>query len=312
MKKIIQILILFIAISVFSQSTGVNDKILLGAYIPKQAENIPHIAKKMLYNKLTQAITKNGISDDINNSRFIITPKVFVLSKNITATAPTMHAVNLEVTLYLGDGISGNLFSSETFTLKGVGTNENKAFISAFKRLNPNNKILKEFLLSGKEKIIDYYNNNCNLIINKVDNLEMQNRMIDALVILSSIPEASSCFESVKPRIHNLYLKAINEDCKNKLNIANSIWVANQDINSANKAGAILSTVNPNSACFTEVNVLYNKIASRVKEVSDRPWKYSLKMIDVKLTEIEAARQVGIAYGNNQPKSVSYNIHGWY
>jgi len=312
MKIYINILILFITISVFSQSTGVNDKILLGAYIPEQAENIPRIAKKMLYNKLTQTITKNGISDNINNSRFIITPKVFVLSKDITATAPPMHAINLEVTLYLGDGIAGNLFSSETFTLKGVGTNENKAFISAFKRLNPNNKILKAFLLSGKEKIIDYYNNNCNLIINKVDKLEMQNRMIDALVLLSSIPEASTCFESVKPRIRDLYIKAINEDCKNKLNIANSIWVANQNINAANKAGAILSTVNPNSACFTDVTVLYNKIASRVKEVSDRPWEYSLKMIDVKLTEIEAARQVGIAYGNNQPQSVSYNIHGWY
>ncbi len=311
MKKIIYILILLISNSIFSQEGNINDKILLGVYIPKQAENIPNIAKKMLHNKLNQVITKNGISD-FHNSRFIITPKISVLSKNITATAPPMHALNLEVTLYLGDGIAGNLFSSETFTLKGVGTNENKAFISAFKRLNTSNKLLKNFLLSGKKKIIDYYNNNCGLIINKVDKLEMQNRMVDALILLTSIPESSTCFETVKPRIKDLYIKAINEDCKRKLNIANSIWIANQNIDAANKAGLVLSTVNPNAQCFSEVKTLYSNIASRVKELSDRPWKYLLKKIDVRLTEIEAARQVGIAYGNNQPQSVTYNIHGWY
>ncbi len=310
MKRSLYTLILLVTTFMVAQEN--NNGIMLGAYIPEQAEDIPSYAKSMLINKLGQIITQNGISDNVYNSRFIITPNITVLSKNITATAPPKVALNLDVTLYIGDGVAGNLFSSQSIQLKGVGTNETKAYMAALKQLKPKNPQIQNFILKGKQKIIDYYNTNCGLMLKKAQALESQNEYEQALIVMTNVPEASDCFNKVKAKIKSLYIKAINRDCIKKLNEANSIWAANQDIEAANLAGAILSTIDPNASCFGKVKALYSKIASRVKDLSDRDWNYDLKVLEVYGTAVKAARDVGVAYGKNQPQNVTYNIRGWY
>lgn len=289
-----------------------NDGIALAAYVPQQIENVPSGARKMLLNRLTQVITKNGIGNNAYNARFVLTPNVEVLSKDITATAPPKIALNLNVTLYIGDGVTGDLFASESIELKGVGTNENKAYISAIKRLTPKNPNVLSFIEKGKGKIIEYYNNNCDLLIKKAASLESQNEFEEALIVLTNVPEVSTCLDKVKSKVESLYKKSIDRDCKQKLNEASAIWAANQDIDAANEAGALLSSVEPQGACYGQVKSLYAKIASGVKDLSDRSWKYQLKVLDLQRSAIKAARDVGVAYGKNQPKSVSYNVRGWY
>lgn len=311
MKNIIYIL-LFITTTVVAQGTSNDNGISLGAYIPSQAEGIPASAKKMFVNKLGQIITKNGVSDNVYNSRFILVPNVTVLSKDITPTAPPKIALNLGVTLYIGDGVAGNLFESEYIELKGVGTNETKAYISALKRLSPKNAAIQDFISRGKQKIINYYNDNCNLIIKKAGSFEAQGQLEEAIEQLANVPEASTCFDKVKSKMSSLYKKYIDQDCKRKLAEAQSVWAANQDIDAANEAGAILATINPEANCFSQVKSLYSKISSRVKELSDRSWNYKLMVLDLNKRAINAARDVGVAYGKNQPQNVTYNTRGWY
>ncbi len=312
MKKILYIALFFVVTSLVAQEKKSSDGITLAAYVPQQVEGIPASAKKMLLNRLTQIITKNGISNNVYNSRFVLAPNVSVVSKDITPTAPPKTALNLNVTLYIGDGVSGTLFASQSIELKGVGTNENKAYISAIKRLSPKNPEILEFVDKGKEKIIEYYNTNCGNILKQAAALEAQNEFEEALVVLTNVPEASTCFNKVKSKIAVLYKKSIDRDCKQKLAEASAIWAANQDINAANEAGNILSSVEPQGACYGQVKSLYAKIAARVKDLSDRDWKYQLKVLDLKKSAIKAARDVGVAYGKNQPKSVTYNVRGWY
>lgn len=303
---------LMILVSILSSAQENNNGITLGAYIPEQAESIPKYAEGLLKNKLKRIITENGISDNIYNPRFIITPNITVLNKNITGSAPPMIVLNIDLTLYIGDGIAGNLFSSESLQIKGVGTNENKAYIAALKKVNPKNLNIQQFISSGKQKIIDYYNSNCSLIVKKAKSLEAQNQFEDALITLTHVPESSTCFNTVKSKIKPLYTKTINRDCKIKLNEASAIWAANQDIDAANSAGALLASIEPTASCFSQVKSLYAKIAARVKDLGDRDWKYALKVLEVEANIIQAARDVGIAYGKNQPESVTYNLRGWY
>ena len=312
MKRLVYI-IFFVATTVVAQEKkNNNDGITLAAYVPQQIENVPAGARKMLLNRLTQVITKNGIGNNVYNSRFVLAPNVEVLSKDITATAPPKIALNLNVTLYIGDGVTGDLFASESIELKGVGTNENKAYMSAIKRLTPKNPNVLSFLETGKQKIIEYYNNNCDLLIKKAASFESQNEYQEALIVLTNVPEVSTCFDKVKSEVESLYKKSIDRDCQQKLNEASAIWAANQDIDAANEAGALLASVEPEGACYGQVKSLYAKIATRVKDVSDRSWKYQLKVLDLQKSAIKAARDVGVAYGKNQPKSVSYNVRGWY
>lgn len=303
---------LLCSFTLVAQNNVNYDGIFLGSYIPQQLESVPAYAQSMLANKLNQIITKNDIGQGGYDAQFIITPNIIVLSKDIVPTAPPSVALNLEVTLYVGDGISGTLFTSESIQVKGVGTNENKAYMAAINQIKPKNQALQNLVSRSKDRIIEYYNKNCSVIINRADALAAQNKYDEALVALAGIPEVSTCFNSVKTKIGPMYVKAINIGCKRKLNEAKSIWAANQDLSAANEAGSILALIEPEATCFPEVRSLYQDIAQRIKakELLDRDWEYKLKELDVERSSIQAARDVGVAYGLNQQPI--YNIRGWY
>lgn len=310
MKKLIHIILFFVVTAMVAQKKS-NEGLALAVYIPAQTETIPSSAKKMLSNKLTQIITKNGISKNTYKSRFVIVSKVDVLSKNITATAPPKIALNLNVNFFIGDGFSGELFASESIELKGVGNNETKAYISAIKRLSSKNPKIIEFIETGKEKINQYYNNNCENFIKQIEVAESQNKFKKALKIATDIPETSTCFNVTKSKIKGLYKKVIDRDCKLKLEKASAIWTANQNLNAANQAGALLSSIEPEASCFSNIKVLYNKIDKRVKVLSDRDWEYTLKELDIEKQSIQSTRDIGVAYGNNQAQTVNYNVSKW-
>lgn len=304
--------ILFCLASIVAIGQNNDYAINLGAYVPEQIENVPASAKKMLINKLGQLVTANGISDNQYNSRFIITPNIVVATKEIMPTAPVKVVLVLDITLYIGDGIAGTLYASETFNVKGVGTTETKAYMQALKRLKPKNEAMQSFISRGKDKIIEYYDSNCSQIQKEADVLENSGQVEEALGLMLGIPASSSCFDKSKNKTKALYIKAVNRDCKIRLNEAQAIWSANQDIEAANEAARVLSSVQPEADCFSKVKALFSKIEARAKELQDRDWNYKLKVLDATKSYYDSAFEVSMARAKNQPSTVMYNVRGWY
>ena len=141
-------------------------RIVLAAYVPQQVDKMSDAARTMLTNKLSQIVTANGMGGSAANERFIITANIVTLTKDLTATAPPMTALGLEVTFYIGDGIEGTKFASKSVQVKGVGTNETKAYIEAIKQIKTNDPSYAAFIEEGKQKIIKY-NNNRQLFLQK-------------------------------------------------------------------------------------------------------------------------------------------------
>ncbi len=199
-----KIAILFLAlmvgsISSFAQnSAGKTEdlgRIVLNAYVPDQIENMPAAAASMLTNKLNQITTQSGMGGSALNPRFIITPNIVVMTKDLTATAPPMTALTLDVTLYIGDGVEGTKFASTSVTVKGVGTNETKAYIEAIKGIKPADPTIQAFIEKGKTKIVEYYNSRCDFIIKEATALESQQKYEEAILKLTSVPEVcATCY----------------------------------------------------------------------------------------------------------------------
>ncbi|MCL4857242.1 MAG: hypothetical protein KJZ55_08245, partial [Flavobacteriales bacterium] len=217
------------------------------------------------------------------------------------------------VNLYIGDGFDGTLFASTSIQVKGVGQNETKAYMQALNNIKPENPELAAFVQKGKEKIVEYYNSKCDFIIKEANTLASQNKYEEAIFLLTSVPDAcAQCYDKAIAAIGPMYQKMIDRDCKLKLAEASNIWSANQSMDAADQAGAILSSIEPQSSCYGEVKALNAKIAARVKEIDAREWKYILKDQEQKSEMIKAYRDVGVAYGNGQPKSITYNVRGWW
>lgn len=317
----IAILLVIASINSNAQNkTGKADdlgRIALNAYVAPQVEGLPSSAKKMLKNKMNQIATKSGMGGSAFSTRFIITPNITVLTKDLTATAPPMTAMTLEVTLYIGDGYDGTMFASESIEVKGVGTNETKAYIAAIKQIKPGNPAILDFVNAGKAKIIEYYNSRCDFIIKEAQTLEAQNEFEAAILKLTTVPEVcKECFDKCMDAVAPIYQKQIDRECELKLAEAKNSWNSGQDVKAANAASEYLSGIEPRAACFNEAIALSEKIAKRIKELDQREWDFQLKQqqdeVDIRKATIKAARDIGVAYGNNQPKSITYNVRGWW
>jgi len=313
MKKITQLLLaatLVLSSSMsFAQASASKDenRIMLTSWVPPTIEGMPRIARKNLTNKLKQVVTKNGLGGSPFNTRFIISANVAVMSKDILPGPPPMHAYNLDITLYIGDGIEGTVFASETVSVKGVGTNENKAYISALKRISPKNAEIQAFVKTGKEKIIQYYKDNCDLIIKKANTLADQNEYEQAIFVLTGVPSAcEECYVKAMNAIKPIYQKQIDRDCKQKLQKATGIWNASQDMAAAEEAGAMLASIDPDASCAPQARTLSNKIAAKVKQIDAREWKYTVKEQQQESERIAAVKAIGVAYGKGPKANVTY------
>jgi len=350
--------------NVFTQNTAgkVDDlgRIVLNTYVSDQVEGLPSSAKRMLENKLSQIAAKNGMGGSRLVQRFIITPNVTVLTKDLTTTAPPMTALTLEFTLYIGDGIEGTKFASTSIELKGVGKNETKAYIAAIKRINPANPTIQNFVSQGKNKIIEYYNSRCDFIIKDAKSKAERKEFDDAIAMLLSVPEVcKECFNKCHDETINIYKMKLENECleniqKSKVAIANNNWdeAANSlsgilpDVScynnaqimlkqvedhrcsealgkakgawaslDANEAGYWLGHVSADSKCYESALSLGNEIKNKLKRDEGIEWDFKMKQqqdaVDIRQANISAARDVGVAYGNNQPK-VEYRVKGWW
>ncbi len=252
-------------------------RIVLNTYLPDNAA-IPAEAKQLLQTKLTQISSNNGMGGSLANTRFVITAKVNIGSKDIVAGPPQMVAQNVDVTLIIGDAVAGTIFSTVTVSLKGVGTNETKAFIDAFRTINTQNKVIKSFLEEGKNKIINYYATNCDFLIKDASTLAKQGRYDEAIYNLSLVPDVcKDCYFKCLDMLTSVYQEKIDADCKVKFNEAKVIWTAAQTPNGAEKAGDILSTINPMANCQPDVTAFIKVIDAKLKADEKARWQFKMR-----------------------------------
>lgn len=315
MKKIVVSLICLFAI--LGNKTNAQSKdnvgfISLSTYIDSSVEERAEGATDVLKNKLDQIVNNNGLSNSF--SRFILTANVVPVTKDVLGTAPTSIAYTLNVSFYIGDGIDGNKFATYSKNIKGVGINETKALINAFKNINTSDSELQSFISKGKKEIVNYYNTRCDVIIKQARLLETQNQFDEAIFILTSVPDAcTDCFNKSTAAVQDIFDKKINMECKTKLQEAKLLWASNPTADGANLVSDILKDVNPRSSCYKDVVAFTGSVAKRVLEIDGREWKFNVdKEIGLEKDRIKAIRDIGVAWGNGQPKSIVYNVRGWW
>jgi len=318
MKNIISLVLMFLFIGAKAQNAGVYDassQIDITVYVPDQVEGLTDSARNNLESKLSQIVTSSGLGVSSENSRFIITANVVVLTKDITPTAPPMQAYTLGVNLYIGDGMEGIKFSSCSVTLKGVGENETKAYMSALKNLKVDDPKYQDFIAKAKIKIVDYYNRKCDFIIKDAKAMAGQGQCDAALFKLATIPDAcKACYDKSIPVSKVIYKQYIDNDCKVKLAAAKNIWNTSQDESGAYAAGEYLTEISPNATCYNEAKAFTDKIGAKILADGNKEWAFRMKVYQDEVTADKAAlkaeRDIALAYAKST--SINYIVAGWW
>ena len=274
----------------------------ISVYAIDNLENFPAGAKAMIENKLTQLLTKNGIAGINTNGQFILTITTTPLDKDVIPGPPSKIAEKMEMNLYIVDAYAKNILSSTSITVRGLGETENKCYMDAISHMPLNTQQMSTFIAEGKEKIIAYYDHEGEAILGNAKNLAKQKKFDEALYMVSLIPQQCKHYKSAMTIGLDIYQQQINHACTVNLNEARMAWVAEQNALGAYAAGQYLANILPDAACYGEAMALYKEIKAKVLD----DWKFEMKQhqdtIDLEKQRIDASRQIGVAYGNNQPK----------
>ncbi|WP_192821989.1 hypothetical protein [Rufibacter sp. LB8] len=329
MKRFITALLLFVAFYTNAQVQPKLDdfgRIVLNTYISDKA-SLPQESKQLLQNKLNQIATAYGMGGSSANPRFILTASINIGTKDIIAGPPQMVAQNVDITFFIGDAIEDKIFSNSTVSLKGVGTNENKAFIDALKKINPKNKNLALLIEEGKNKIIAYYNTQCDFITEDAKALSNQGKYQEAIYKLSLVPEVcKECYFNSLSNSAVIYQKLIDAEGKEKLTQAKALWASNQNYGGAEKALELTIQINPSSSSYPDVAPLIKSIQTKL--ASDDRERFRLQerqaqrnhqltiinareQSETERTRITAYRDIAVKYAEKQPKAVYYNRIYW-
>ena len=102
----------------------------------------------------------------------------------------------MEVVFNLADRYTGNVYATESQSLKGAGKTEQSACNSAFSEINIRNGKYKVMMENGKTAIVEYFNSNCDPVISRGKSLADQHNWVASLGLLNSVPPVCrECFD---------------------------------------------------------------------------------------------------------------------
>ena len=318
MKKTLIIIILAIVQVTVSTAQNTNDigRIVLHSVVIDQENKLPAETKTFLETKLSQIASNNGVGGNGINPRFIIAAKINITTKDIIAGPPQMVAINTEITFFVGDAITKELYANETISSKGVGTNENKSLIDAIKNINTKNPSLMNLVENGKNKIVNYYSQQCDFIISRSKTLADKQNYDEAIYELMQVPDVcKDCYLKCMASVKTIWQKKINRDCTLKLNEAKNKWNASQNSNGATVVAELIANIEPAASCYKEALALTENIKNKVEADEKKAWDFKMKQyadgVQMEQQRIESSKSIAIAYAQNQPKTIVYNRIIW-
>lgn len=189
--------------------------------LPTSASNISGNAAEMLYNRLNQAVSLNGMASIDNSNKFLLIPSVTVVSIEPTATVPVQYVAEVEIVLSLVDDSRKILIAQEILTKKGIAENETKAVNEAVGALKGRDARLKKLIVNGKNKILEYYNAECEsvvAIITKYIEMGMYDEALNELNAIPQIGTEMDCYENLMYVMSNI---SAEQQAKSNDNIKN-------------------------------------------------------------------------------------------
>ncbi|MBL4746511.1 MAG: hypothetical protein JKY08_09120 [Flavobacteriaceae bacterium] len=322
MRKIkLTAIFLMLSIGAFAQSIDDIGKIALSVVMPSNTDNISSREFSKLKSKIQQLTAKNGISGNGYNSNFVIYPKFEIFEEETLDAGLTSKVLIMgELSLYVSQTENNLIFNTISIPVKGIGNTKDKAILSAISRINTRDTELNAFFLESKSKIINYYENNCDLIASKANAFIKKQQYQEAIGLLMTVPEeVSSCYQAVQDITVKAYIAYQNNRCSTAILKAKS-KIAIKDIKTALD---YLSGIDPDSKCFIQSDRLITEIETEITRLDEREYSNERARLQqeikeerlrretknkLELVRINAIKEIAISYYRNKGmQTTNYN-----
>jgi tetratricopeptide (TPR) repeat protein len=200
------------------------------------------------------------------------------------------------------------IFSSVTKSLKGSGKTKEIALTNAISQIPVTDKAFVTFVSEGKQKIIAYYEENCDNIVKKADTYIKMQQYEQALGLLMSVPEeVPACYDKILSKSVETFVDYQNQHCAELLQQAKAKMAAQY----YEEALEILAKIDPSSNCYAEQQTLTKNIENKVSAEVKKQWDFQMKQykdeVNLEKQRINAMKEIAVSYYQSQPTNVTYN-----
>lgn len=267
---------------------------------------VPAAINSKLEGKLTQALGKAGMISAPYDSRFFVAGRFDDAFNDVSGGPSQKVYVKTTLTLYIGDADEQKVFASESFELSGVGGSDQQAYTRALNKLSAGNKQLVDFLRTGQQKIIDYFDANYQSYINNAKKAMAARNFDEALYYATAIPSCCKGYAQANQLAMQIYKQNMNYTAQQLLAKARGAWAADPTAEGAAEAHMYLSQIDPEASCAGEAQVL----SKQISQTTQKQWEFENvtkynDSVTLEKHRISAAKEAAVAWAKSQPKQVN-------
>ena len=179
--------------------------------------------------------------------------------KDIVPSTPARISEKIDITFFVGDAIANKLYESCTVSVAGIGTNENKVFISAFQKLNAKQTTVLSMLSKARADIAAYFTKHCDEILTKARTEAGTGNYQKAIFLLTSVPNVcEECYTKCQQQAVAYCRQQMAAETADLLNQAKTEWMKNPTAEGATIVADIIGKANPQSSNYSD-HVGYNQ-----------------------------------------------------
>lgn len=307
-KYIIIILLLFGFNNMIGQSSSDIGKIALSVIKPDNIDGLDDSQLSKLETKIFHIVSTNGLAASGYNNNFVIYPKFAIYESNVVEGGmQKITVVSCELSLFIKQVDNNTMFSTISKSIKGSGNDINSAISNSISKIPVNNHQFSEFIQTGKDKIVAYYDSKCQDIISQSENLVKMQDYEQAIGLLMTVPEEVGCYNNVQNKSIEAYKAYQLQHCYEQLQRAKTQLSSNNYIATLN----ILSRIDPSTPCFEETEKIAKQASMKVDLEDKKQWDLKMKIyndnVEMDKQRIEAIKAISVTYYKTRPSTVSYS-----
>ena len=174
-----------------------------------------------------------------------------------TSTTPPKYFYEFGVDIIAVDYREKTKYGVYTFDgLTGMNANSQRALMAGLKEFK-SDRGFSEFVKEVKQKIIDFYESNCDFILTDAETNASNDNFDNALTILAGVPTVcKSCYDRAQEKSREVYLQKLERECQALVAEASSLIAAEE----WESAAGVLKKVLPGISCHAEAVALIEKV----------------------------------------------------
>lgn len=253
-----------------------KNAVKLTIMVPKITDEFTIQSAELMACKMLQISAANGVAGYGGDPSFVFAGVITSMQKGITSTVPKKNYTKYNISFYVANIITGDVFGFISQEITGVGDSEELACLNAVQSIENTNEI-QLFLKESCSKIVDWYETNKATVISRINQQIQLEEYAKAYALMLSIPEAATtCFAYAQENIDDVYAKYREQLSTNYYYAMLDAMSAGEDYNPV--AGAYIRLIPHNSSIYPTADDAFNAYVAHCKDIEDAKRAHEMYM----------------------------------